>query len=210
MTGIVEHLLSAPAWVALLVVFALPALESSAFLGFAFPGETAVILGGVYAGQGDLSVVAVAAAAIAGAVAGDAVGYVVGRRWGRWLLDSTFGRFVKVEHLDRAQNALARRGGWSVFLGRFTVVLRVMIPGLAGMSGMAYPKFAVANVSGAVVWGVVMVLIGYVAGNSWHTLAHLVSTAGAVVTVALVVLLVLVYKVRRRRTAAAAALTDRP
>ena len=209
MTGIVEHLLSAPAWVALLVVFALPALESSAFLGFAFPGETAVILGGVYAGQGHLSVLAVAAAAIAGAVAGDAVGYLVGRRWGRWLLDSTFGRFVKVEHLDRAQLALARRGGWSVFLGRFTVVLRVMIPGLAGMSGMAYPKFALANVTGGVVWAVVMVLIGYVAGNSWHTLAHLVSTAGAVVTVVLVVLLVVAYKVRRRRTSAEDAITDR-
>lgn len=109
MTGIVEHLLAAPAWLALLVVFALPALESSAFLGFAFPGETAVILGGVYAGQGKLSVLAVAAAAIAGAVAGDAVGYLVGRRWGRSLLDSTFGRFVKADHLDRrARRAAAR------------------------------------------------------------------------------------------------------
>jgi membrane protein DedA with SNARE-associated domain len=209
-TGIVEHLLSAPAWVALLVVFALPALESSAFLGFAFPGETAVILGGVYAGQGRLSVLAVAAAAIAGAVAGDAVGYLVGRRWGRWLLDSTLGRFVKVEHLDRAQLALARRGGWSVFLGRFTVVLRVMIPGLAGMSGMAYPKFALANVTGGVAWALVMVLIGYVAGNSWHTLAHLVSTAGAVLTVALLVLLVVVVKLRRRRAATTDVRTDQP
>lgn len=210
MTGIVEHLLATPAWVALLVVFAFPALESSAFLGFVFPGETAVILGGVYAGQGHLSVAAVAAAAIAGAVAGDAVGYVVGRRWGRQLLDSTLGRFVKAEHLDRAERALARRGGWSVFLGRFTVVLRVMIPGLAGMAGMPYRKFAVANVAGAVVWGVAMVLIGYLAQNSWHTLAHTVSTAGAVVTLALVVLLVVVYKVRRRRAPAEPAPVDQP
>jgi membrane protein DedA with SNARE-associated domain len=209
-TGIVEHLLATPAWLALLVVFALPALESSAFVGFAFPGETAVILGGVYAGQGHLSVPAVATAAIAGAVAGDAVGYVVGRRWGRRLLDSTLGRFVKAENLDRAERALARRGGWSVFLGRFTVVLRVMIPGLAGMAGMPYRKFAVANVAGAVVWGVVMVLIGYLAQNSWHTLAHLVSTAGAVVTLGLVVLLVVVYKVRRRRAPAEPVLADRP
>jgi membrane-associated protein len=208
MTGIVEHLLSAPAWLALLVVFALPALESSAFLGFAFPGETAVILGGVYAAQGDLSVVAVAAAAISGAIAGDAIGYLVGRRWGRWLLDSTFGRFVKADHLDRAELALARRGGWSVFLGRFTVVLRVMIPGLAGMSGMRYPKFAIANVTGAVIWGVTMVLIGFLAGNSWHTLAHLVSRVGAAVTVGLVVLLVVAYKWRRHRAPADPELAD--
>ncbi|WP_252275180.1 hypothetical protein [Nocardioides sp. LMS-CY] len=46
MTGLLEHLLSTPAWLVLSIVFALPALESSAFLGFVFPGETAVQLGG--------------------------------------------------------------------------------------------------------------------------------------------------------------------
>ena len=38
MTGLVEQLLSMPVWLGLLVVFALPALESSAFVGFVFPG----------------------------------------------------------------------------------------------------------------------------------------------------------------------------
>ncbi len=42
--GLMEHLLSAPAWLVLLVVVALPALESSIFLGFAFPGEIAALL----------------------------------------------------------------------------------------------------------------------------------------------------------------------
>ena len=34
MATIAEHILTLPAWVALSVVFALPALESSAFVGF--------------------------------------------------------------------------------------------------------------------------------------------------------------------------------
>ncbi|HWJ83717.1 MAG TPA: DedA family protein [Nocardioides sp.] len=211
MTGFLQLLLSTPAWLALLVVFALPALESSAFLGFVFPGEMAVLLGGVAASQGRVPVAAVMAAAIAGAVAGDAVGYVVGRRWGRRILDSTLGRFVKARHLDRAQGALARRGGWSVLVGRFTVALRVMVPGLAGMAGMPYRRFAVANVTGGALWGAGVALAGYLAGSSWHTVGHDISLAGLAITLGIVgvVLVGRVIARRRNRRAADASATDR-
>jgi len=199
MTGLMEHLLATPAWVALLVVFALPFLESSAFLGFVFPGETAVVLGGVMASQGRLAVPAVIAAAVLGAIGGDAIGYLVGRRWGRRMLDSTLGRFVKPHHLDRAEQALTHRGGTAVFVGRFTAALRVMIPGLAGMAGMRYRHFAMANVSGGLLWAVSMVLVGYLAGNAWRSVAHEVSVVGIAATAALLVVVAGVHLRRRRR-----------
>ncbi|GAB2984132.1 DedA family protein [Nocardioides montaniterrae] len=199
MTGLMEHLLATPAWAVLLVVFALPFLESAAFLGFVFPGETAVVLGGVVAGQGRIALAPVIAAAILGAIAGDAIGYVVGRHWGRWMLDSTLGRFIKAHHIDRAEQALVRRGGWAVFLGRFTAALRVMIPGLAGMAGMPYRRFALANAAGGAVWAVSMVLIGYLAGNAWHRIAHDVSLAGIGLVVLLAAALVGGHLWRRRR-----------
>ena len=178
MTGFLDQLLATPAWVVLLVVFALPALESSAFLGFLFPGETAVLLGGVAAGQGHLPLLAVVAAGVAGAVLGDAVGFQVGRRWGRRLLDSTVGRFVDARHLDRGERALRRGGVWAVFLGRFTAALRVLIPGLAGMAGMRPRRFLAANVAGGLAWGALVATAGYLAGNRWHTVAHYLSGAG--------------------------------
>jgi membrane protein DedA with SNARE-associated domain len=203
MSGIVMHLLATPMWVTLLVVFALPALESSAFLGFVFPGESAVLLGGVAASQGHVPLLAVAAAAVGGAIAGDAVGYVVGRRWGRRLLDSAFGRFVKADHLDKAERALDRRsGGMAVLLGRFTIALRVMIPGLAGMARMPYRRFAVYNVTGGALWGGLVVIAGYLAGNSWHTVGHLVASIGGAVTVAVLAVLVGVRLARSPRAAA--------
>lgn len=198
MTGVVEHLLSLPLWVGLLVVFALPALESSAFVGFVFPGEVAVLLGGVAASQGHLPLAAVLAAAIGGAVAGDAVGYLVGRRWGRRVLDSVAGRLVKPEHLDRAQAALARRGGPAVLIGRFTVALRVLVPGLAGMARMPYRTFAIFNLAGAVAWGSVVVLAGYLAGDSWHLVAHVISGVGVGLAVAVVAGVLGVRLLRRR------------
>ena len=198
MTGIVEHLLALPVWLGLLVVFALPALESSAFVGFVFPGEIAVLLGGVAAGQGHLPLAAVLAAAIGGAAAGDAGGYLVGQRWGRRILDSVVGRLVKAEHLDRAASVLARRGGPAVLIGRFTVALRVLVPGLAGMARMPYRTFAIFNLAGAVVWGSAVVLAGYLAGNSWHTVEHVITGVGVGLAVAVVAGLLGVRLLRRR------------
>jgi undecaprenyl-diphosphatase len=173
-----QHILSLPAWVALLVVFALPALESSAFVGFVFPGEVALVLGGVMAYEGRVSLAAVLAAGIAGAAAGDSIGYAVGKRYGRTLLDGTVGRFVKADHLDRAEVYLAERGGRAVFFGRFTAALRVLIPGLAGMSGLRYRTFLVFNIASAVGWGLLSVMLGYLGGSSWRHVEHLASRIG--------------------------------
>ena len=43
--GVTDRILSLPGWLVLVLVFAFPALEASAFVGFVFPGEIAVILG---------------------------------------------------------------------------------------------------------------------------------------------------------------------
>jgi membrane protein DedA with SNARE-associated domain/putative flippase GtrA len=187
MAGLAEHLLSAPAWVALLVVFAVPGLESSAFVGFVFPGEVALVLGGVLASQGRVPLWAVVAAAIVGCVLGDNVGYAVGRRWGRRLLDGTLGRFVHADRLDRAEAYLAARGGRAVFVGRFTATLRVLVPGLAGMSRMPYRTFLVANAASAVGWGTSSVLLGYLGGASWR---HVTAVASHVALAVLVVVVV--------------------
>jgi len=197
MTGILDQLLSMPAWLVLLAVAALPALESSAFLGFLFPGETAVLLGGVAAGQGHLPLAAVVVAAVGGAVLGDAVGYLVGRRWGRRFLDSTLGRFVHARHLDRAERVLRRRGVWAVFFGRFTAALRVLIPGLAGMAGMAPRRFLAANLAGGAAWGALVATAGYLAGNSWHTVEHYLTGAGVALTAGAVAVLGIIHLVRR-------------
>ncbi|MET9022775.1 bifunctional DedA family/phosphatase PAP2 family protein [Actinopolymorpha sp. NPDC004070] len=196
---VASYILTLPGWVALVVVFALPALESSAFVGFVFPGEIALILGGVLAFENRVSLAAVLLAGIGGAVVGDSVGYLIGRRYGRSLLEGTLGRLVNHKHFDRAERYLAARGGKAVFLGRFTAALRVMIPGLSGMARMHYPKFAAFNIAGGVAWGGMCVLLGYVGGSSWRHVEHLASRIGLGVLVVVVLLAAAGYLVRRTR-----------
>lgn len=168
LASIAERILRLHGLGAALVVFAVPALEASTFIGFIFPGEIAVLLGGVLAYQHKLPLPVAFAAAVAGAVIGDTVGYEMGKRHGRRLLHGTVGRFVRRKHLDRAERYLAERGGRAVFLGRFTAALRVLIPGLAGMAGVPYRTFLAYNAAGGALWAGGFVLAGYLAGGSWH------------------------------------------
>jgi membrane protein DedA with SNARE-associated domain/membrane-associated phospholipid phosphatase len=181
--GITEWILSLNGALALAIVFLVPALEASAFLGFLFPGEIAVILGGVLAFYGRAPLPAVIVAAVAGAIIGDSIGYFVGRRWGHQLLRG-MGRHVPFlgrridEHLESARAYLRRRGGAAVFFGRFAAALRVMIPGLAGMAEIPYGEFALFNIAGGVIWGTGFVLLGYFAGATWHRVAADASKVG--------------------------------
>ena len=183
MSRIAESILALHGWAALAVVFALPALEASAFVGILVPGELAVLLGGVLAFQHRVTLPAVLAAAICGAIIGDGIGYLVGRRWGCRLLAGRVGRLVGQRRLDRAQGYLARRGGPAVFFGRFTAALRALVPGLAGMAGMPYRTFAIYNAVGATLWASAVTLAGYGAGTAWRRTEQLAARASVVLLI---------------------------
>src|ERR1700735_2096731 len=99
MSGLVEHILRLPSWIALLVVFAMPALEASTFLGFIFPGEIACLLGGVLASESKVSLAVVIVVAVAGAGIGDSVGFAIGYKYGDTLLSKVPERIIKPENV---------------------------------------------------------------------------------------------------------------
>lgn len=178
MGWLIERLLTVPVPVALLLVFLLPALEASLFVGFIFPGEIAILLGGVLAHEHRVSLLAVIALGAAGAILGDTIGYEVGRHYGDRLLARLPRRLVKPDHVERGKALLRRSGGRAVFIGRFTAALRVLIPGLAGTSGLAYPRFLAFNIAGAAAWSAETALIGYAAGASYRAAEHRLSLIG--------------------------------
>ncbi len=203
MTHFAERILLLPPALALLLVFTLPALEASAFVGFIIPGEIGVILGGVLANQHKLPLWAVLVAAIAGAVIGDSVGYEVGKRYGERILTKIPNRFLKQEHLDRAKESVRRNGGKAVFIGRFTAALRVLVPGFSGMSRIPYAKFLAWNAAGGVMWATAFVLLGYAAGSQYQRVAHNATLFGVGLLVVIVAFIFL-KRLHSRRSKASA------
>lgn len=198
MSGLLESVLTASPALVYVVVTALVFAEDAVFVGFLVPGETAAILGGVAANQGHVPLAAVLAVVVFAAIVGDSVGYEIGRTVGPRVLSAHL--FDKRrDKLDQAQDFLGRRGGWAVFLGRWVAFFRAVMPALAGTSRMHYPRFLAFNAAGGVVWGVVVVMVGYAAGASYATVEKTLGKGVAIGVAAVLVAGFIAWRVREHR-----------
>ncbi|AEW97927.1 MULTISPECIES: DedA family protein [Streptomycetaceae] len=180
------------------VVGALVFLEDAIFVGFVLPGETAVVIGGVLASQGAVSVGWLILVVVAAAVVGDSVGYEIGSRVGPRVL-ATRPLRRHAHRVRSAQDLIRRRGPVAVFLGRFIAFFRAMMPALAGVSHMPYPRFLLFNALGGITWGAGFTLLGYFAGTAYARVERVAGRVIAVVVAAVVVVALVVWHVRRRR-----------
>jgi membrane-associated protein len=172
--------------------------------GLPLPGETVLLFAGFLAYQGQIKLVWAIGVAIAGATFGDSLGYTLGRYGGNAFFDRYVKRFRFLAHrFEDAKGLFLRRGHWAVFTGRFITGLRVFAGPLAGLFKMPYLRFLFFNFTGAVVWATAIGCVGYLFGNSWNDLAHVIKdlhrvAQGLVAVLALVGLIV--YLKRRARS----------
>jgi membrane protein DedA with SNARE-associated domain/membrane-associated phospholipid phosphatase len=179
-----------------LAVGTLAFLETGAFVGLVAPGETAVIVGGLVAGQGQISLMVLIAIVWTCAVLGDVTSYTLGRRLGRSFM-VRHGARVKIteERLEQVEAFFARRGGMTILIGRFIGLVRALAPFIAGASRMPLRKFLPYDVLGAGLWATTFCVLGYVFWRSFDQLTAWVSRGlfafGLVVGVTVAVVFVL-------------------
>jgi undecaprenyl-diphosphatase len=198
-SSLITFLLSLPPAAVLLAALLLPAVEASALVGLVVPGETAVFVAGLTAHAGRLPLWAVVAAAAAGATLGDQVGFRLGRRLGPRMLDRLPRRLHSSGRVDRVTRLVSEHGAWAVLAGRWTAVLRALVPGLAGVSGMGQRRFTVFNVAGGVSWAAAVAALGYGAGAAYPRVLQSVHHAGELLVAAGLVAVGLSLLVRRLR-----------
>jgi membrane protein DedA with SNARE-associated domain len=135
--------------------------------GVPVPGETALIVGAVFASQGKLRIALVVAVAAVAAIVGDNIGYQIGRRGGRWLLQrpGPFHRH-RLQVLQTGEPLFARHGPKAVFFGRFILGLRTWASWLAGATHMHWRVFFLWNALGGVCWAAGVGLVAYFLGSS--------------------------------------------
>ena len=172
-------------------LFGLVAAES---LGIPLPGETALIIAGVYAGHTRyLSPWLIFAVAAAAAILGDNIGYWIGDKGG-YRLARRYGRRVRLDErkLKVARYLFDRHGRKVVFFGRFVSVLRTYAAFLAGTSRMRWRRFLAANAAGGIVWAAACTLAACLAGNALRQMSGTIALAlGAAAIAAAAAVLIL-------------------
>ena len=170
--------------------------------GVPVPGETILLAAGFFAseaGEGHFSIITVMCIATIGAVLGDNCGYWIGHRVGRGLLIK-YGRYVMLTEarFSAMEIYFHSHGDKTVLVARFITGFRVFTALFAGASRMRWPKFLLFNVLGAISWAVVITLLGYFFGQSWHLLEEYIKGAGWVLAGAIVVAII-AYQIFKRR-----------
>ncbi len=201
LSGIISQIEKLSPTLVYLVVFGLVFGEAAVFIGFIFPGETAVLVAGAIASQHHVNIVVLCAIVVVAAILGDSVGYLVGKKWGHHLFTLPLLRSRRVA-LERALENLERRGPVYVFIGRFTAFLRAVMPGLAGMSKMRYSSFFMANAAGGLVWGVGFTLLGFFAGKALTTVEHYASIGAGALLVLVIAVVAWRHVVNKKKEAA--------
>jgi membrane protein DedA with SNARE-associated domain/membrane-associated phospholipid phosphatase len=175
-------------------------LETGAFVGLVAPGETTVIVGGLVAGQGQISLMVLIAIVWTCAVLGDLTSYTLGRRLGREFM-VRHGARVKIteERLQHVEAFFERRGGMTILIGRFIGLVRAIAPFIAGASRMPLRKFLPYDVLGAGLWATTFCVLGYVFWRSFDQLTAWVSRGLFAFGLAVAVVVAIVFLIRLQR-----------
>ena len=168
-------------------------------MGIPLPGETALITMAILASQGHLAIEWVILAAAGGAILGDNVGFLIGRRYGRRLLEWEGGPFARHRRalLEKGEPFFQRHGPKAVFFGRWIAGLRITASWLAGAARMSWPTFTFYNALGGISWSVTVGLTAYYLGRSAEKIFR---TAGLVGLGVAAVFGIGVYALAKRRS----------
>ncbi|WP_124058671.1 DedA family protein [Vaginisenegalia massiliensis] len=120
------------------------------------------------------------------AIAGDGLNFFLGKTYGTRLLYRPWvRRFVKDQHIERAEQFFKRYGNSAISLGRFMPIIRTLIPFTAGIGKMPNRQFVFFNIVGGIIWVTIGILAGYFFGSISFVKQHFEMIMLAIVLVSI-------------------------
>lgn len=148
-----------------MIVFCETGLVITPFL----PGDSLLFAAGAIAAAPDqtsLNVHVMAILLLVAAILGDALNYVIGQRMGQAVFERKNSRIFKPQYLERTHKFFEKYGNKTIVIARFVPIVRTFAPFLAGVGTMSYRKFAIYNVTGALLWVGLFTYSGFFFGQT--------------------------------------------
>ncbi len=155
-----------------------------------WPTDVISVYAGFLAGRGRLDHRLVLGAAVAGTQLGAMAAFWLGRRWGHALLAGRLGRWLRAERLAHLERWFDRYGTPAIAISRFFPGIRALVMPAAGLAGFSAWKVLVWAGLSVVVWNVLVVGLGVLAGThldwarqvlvGYNLVAGIVLLAGAI------------------------------
>jgi membrane protein DedA with SNARE-associated domain len=179
-----------------LTTYGYPVLIIGAF----FEGETVMVLAGVAAHMGYLSLDWVIVFGFSGTVLGDQLYFYLGRHHGKTTLAKHPGWQTVA---NRVFDILHRHQNLLILSFRFLYGIRTVTPFAIGMSEVSYLRFAILNIIGAAIWATSIALAGYYFGHAVEMVLgdikkYEVEVMAAIILLAAVIWIIHFYRSRKQ------------
>lgn len=184
-----------------LVLFLIIFCETGLVVVPFLPGDSLLFIAGAFGASELINPVLLGALLAAAAILGNSVNYAIGRIIGPRVFSSNL-RFLDRNALMKTHAFYERHGGKTIVLSRFIPLIRTFAPFVAGVTAMNLVRFQLFNVTGAVLWVVGLITLGYFFGNVPIVKEHLNTIVLIGVGAAIVpVIIGALWKVYKRATA---------
>jgi len=146
-----------------LIIFCETGLVVMPFL----PGDSLLFaVGAIAASDGSpINIVFTILLLIVAGVLGDAVNYAIGKKMGPAVFKREDSKWLNRRHLEKTHEFYEKHGGKTIIIARFAPIIRTFAPFVAGIGKMTYGRFAIFNVTGAILWVTSFMVAGYAFGN---------------------------------------------
>lgn len=146
------------------ILFAIVFAETGLVIFPFLPGDSLLFIGGAFCATGAMDSVLLGSLLIAAAVSGNTVNYMIGRAIGNKAFTHNY-RWLDRAALQKTHTFFEMHGGKTIVLARWLPVVRTFAPFVAGVSQMGWMQFQLFNVSGAVLWVVGLITLGFYFGG---------------------------------------------
>ncbi len=146
-------------------MFAIVFAETGLLIGFFLPGDSLLLVAGLLAKTGTLSLPITILVCACGSILGDQLGYFIGLTAGPKVFNRPQSRFFDPANVTRARAFFDKYGMITIIIARFIPVVRAFAPTMAGVTKLPYSRFLPLSILGGVLWGAGITTIGYVLGG---------------------------------------------
>ncbi len=150
-----------------LILFLIVFFENGIIFAAFLPGDSLLFVAGTLSAipANHINVHLVAFLFIIAAILGYRVNFMIGKRFGQRIIENAYSGLVKRKHLEQTHLFYKRYGGMTLVLARFIPFVRTFAPFMAGMSRMPHSRFVSYNVTGGLVWVLLLVYLGFFLGT---------------------------------------------